>query len=178
MTIAIAVKANDGVVIAADTQEGSGFVGGLKSDQSKIRAYENTDGEFGVCAISGAGWGDYIDALSDKLGQVFLDHGRDSIDDLQGRFERCLVRFHRQHILPYAAYPDHDRPAVQMLIAIQSRKIVNPQILVTRNSAIHRCALRHGRRWRAVRESHPWEIPDARPGVEDCRVLGLRDLGG
>jgi 20S proteasome alpha/beta subunit len=52
MTIALAIKANDGLVIAADTQESYGFI---KAPQAKVRVYEGY-GPYGsiesVCAIT------------------------------------------------------------------------------------------------------------------------------
>src|SRR5437867_2820643 len=75
MTIAIGLMAQEGLVIAADTQEGTGYAGGLKADQPKVMTFvhPHVKNERCACAISGAGDAGYIDALAQNIGQIFMD---------------------------------------------------------------------------------------------------------
>ncbi|HEV3139507.1 MAG TPA: hypothetical protein VGY57_03270, partial [Vicinamibacterales bacterium] len=70
MTIALGILADDGVVIAADTQETIGY---SKLNQGKIAAFghRRPDGNWRHCLFSGAGPAVYIDACRDQFMKAF-----------------------------------------------------------------------------------------------------------
>src|SRR5438132_4917979 len=80
MTIAIGLLAQDGVILAADTEES--IPDYLKRHQGKIMTTEVSittdsigtviDYSKGVMAISGAGDADYLDSISQDMCSVFM----------------------------------------------------------------------------------------------------------
>ena len=58
MTIAVGILASDGVVIAADREEGDGY---LKTDTGKVSQTFKGTAPIGSIAITGAGTGPYLD---------------------------------------------------------------------------------------------------------------------
>ena len=124
MTIAVGIVANDGIVVAADTEETSGY---LKTEQTKILTVlcsppvndKNVRQLSGSCLISGAGNSDHLDALKDELALVFLQNPTASSPlEIKSAFGKCLKSFYRDHIIPFAAFPIEDRPDVSMLMAV------------------------------------------------------------
>jgi hypothetical protein len=126
MTIALGILAEDGIVVAADTEESAGT---LKSETTKILyvlgeipagdpgASNPAPPSSGVCLISGAGDSGYVSTLMLELADVFLDDKTRVQKPLQQAFEDQIKSFHSDHIIPFAAYPYDDRPSVEMLIA-------------------------------------------------------------
>lgn len=119
MTIAIGLIAQDGLVLAADTQE---TIQGLwKNDQGKIlSAGHSIIGpipDVGYCAISGAGGGEYIDALARQMMERFLANPPVATHaEAQTAFAPVLEDFHAKHILPFGHYPRDDRPHLRLVI--------------------------------------------------------------
>jgi hypothetical protein len=135
MTIAIGILARDGMVVAADAEESTGDY--MKGTKGKITCWYMPDGEAGTfrgncmtsCVIAGAGNSGYVQALTDKLGDAFRLSKSDTpvrpfTDDdskpsLQREFRETIKRFYKDHIIPFASYPERKRPDVEMLIAVQ-----------------------------------------------------------
>lgn len=108
MTIALGVLASNGVVLAADTEMSWGDA--RKTEGSKIVVIENAG-----LAIAGAGDGGFIDALSQELQHTIVRSTSDKISDIGRAIQANLVRFYREHILPWND-PQLD---VSLLIALE-----------------------------------------------------------
>jgi hypothetical protein len=120
MTIAIGLLAHDGLVVAADTQET--IPGYWKLEQGKIAAVVRAirGGKPGrsraACLLSGAGNGEYVDALVRTLIERFRGEPHlDTVDEVQPAFAQILEGFHAKHVLPFAAYPRDDRPNFKLI---------------------------------------------------------------
>jgi hypothetical protein len=122
MTIAIGIKARDGLVVGADSEESTGF---LKSSQQKLmplylgmQVGSNPSPPTGVCVFTGAGDGGYIDAITEDLMEILYDqtlHGH----LLKKALGKRLKEFYKDHVIPFAAFPENDRPSMELLIAVQ-----------------------------------------------------------
>jgi len=144
MTIALGIIAHDGIVVAADTEETTGY---MKSSQTKILSvlggmtvgepnetvsmeYKKDD-PLGACAITGAGNSGYIDCIGMKFAEEFAGNpGK----DLEYVFGKCLKEFYDEHVIPFAAFPDHDRPQLEMLVAVH--RMSRSNLFVTDRSTI------------------------------------------
>ena len=133
MTIAIGVLADNGIVVAADTEESDGY---LKSSQSKIRVSSASAvigvwsgpgqslpepspmSDVAVSAIAGAGTGPYIDVLSGELWQWCLANASAPSDKVINGLTEIIGRFYAKHIVPFALFPPNERPEVALLIAL------------------------------------------------------------
>jgi 20S proteasome alpha/beta subunit len=116
MTIALGILAKRAVILAADTQET--IQGYWKINQGKIRA---ANASVGAILLSAAGSATYCDALMQTLERDFLRNDSTGVlDDWEPRFAERLKLFHAEHVIPFAAIPDHnDRPSVSALVAVQ-----------------------------------------------------------
>ncbi len=132
MTIAVGMLANDGIVIASDTQESTGDY--MKGARTKMMSFASLDlgdnkgrapSKSGTCTVAGAGDSGYVRALMQNIGDTFLSNpdapsykvmGKEI--DLQVKFEDCLKSFYKEHVIPFAAYPSRDRPDVEFLIGL------------------------------------------------------------
>jgi hypothetical protein len=123
MTIALGIMAQDGLVVGADSEESTGF---LKSTQQKLMPLflgmqiggNNAHPPTGVCVFTGSGDGGYIDAVTEDLMEVMYDeslHGH----MLKKALGKRLKEFYKDHIIPFAAFPEDDRPSMDLLIAVQ-----------------------------------------------------------
>jgi hypothetical protein len=135
MTIAIGVRANDGLVIGADSEESTGF---LKNTQQKLMPFymgmqlgSNPAPPSGICVFTGAGDGGYIDAITEELIDVASDQQLRGVA-LKKAFGKRLKEFYRDHVVPFAAFPENDRPSMELLIAVQ--KEVNALYVTDRNT--------------------------------------------
>jgi hypothetical protein len=132
MTIALGILASDGIVVAADTEESSGY---LKNETTKIlNVIGPKDILGGSCVISGAGDSGYVSSSMFELADVFLDNKTLRGKVLQQTFEDSIKKFHDDHIIPFAAYPTEDRPAIELLIA--HNRVNNPTLLISEKSAV------------------------------------------
>ena len=142
MTIAIGLRAHNGLVIAADSEESTGDY--MKGTKGKISCfYSQDDSKKGTfagdcvdsCVIAGAGNSGYVNALTNELGKVFLSNPTLPIyvpptfadmakDTLNLKFEVCLAAFYKKHIIPFAAFPERKRPDVEMLFGIQRKNLI------------------------------------------------------
>ncbi len=121
MTIALGLLASDGLVIAADRQETHGNL--IKLDQSKLHAtatLTHLDGraahkENRAFVVAGSGDGHHIDAVGlDILRSAFSWEPPGNFADL---LNGILKDFYRDHILPFAQYPEQQRPDVELILA-------------------------------------------------------------
>jgi hypothetical protein len=115
MTIALGILADDGVVLAADTEESTGY---LKNETTKIlNVLGGKDVLKGSAVISGAGDSGYVSAAMVGLADVFLDNKTLHSKELQEAFESYLRESYKDHIIPFSSYPQGERPAIEMIIA-------------------------------------------------------------
>jgi 20S proteasome alpha/beta subunit len=146
MTIAIGVMAEDGIVVAADTQESTGVL--LKGDKQKMVSFGtgmSTDAKSvrsGACVIAGAGDSGHTRSLIDQLGFVFMTERdlpvmalpNNKTKSLMREFRSCLQSFYKEHIIPLAAFPRRERPDVETLIAFYRN--YQPHLYYTEKTAI------------------------------------------
>src|SRR5256885_9651317 len=99
MTIALGIIASNGIVLAADTEETMGVAGYSKTDQTKILGYFSADNQrpLGACFISGAGDAGYIEALSQTLGRVFVNHPSLTERPLERQLGKEWKKFYQDH---------------------------------------------------------------------------------
>ena len=121
MTIGIGILANDGIVIASDTQEsGSSLLKGEKTKMLSFSSFNLGTPELGsmagACVISGAGDSGYVRALTEKMGGAFLDNKEGRSEEIKNKLEEILARFYKEHVIPFASFPSKDRPDVELLI--------------------------------------------------------------
>jgi hypothetical protein len=118
MTICIGLLAQDGVVVASDSQESFGF---LKGDTQKIMVALDSEAP-ATFAISGSGDGPYVDAISLDLVNIALDHKGKPPKDLQTGIQNHLTKFYENHVIPFSNYPTEERPDFDLLFANGSKK--------------------------------------------------------
>jgi 20S proteasome alpha/beta subunit len=114
MTIAIGILAYDAVIIAADSQL---TAGDWKLNESKVygSSYKADEGVL-TLGMTGAGYVANLKAFWQDL--VENTHERPQTEaELQGHCRKTIAAFHQDHILPFAAFPDHARPGVDLILA-------------------------------------------------------------
>ena len=114
MTIAIGLLASDGILIATD-REASDSV--RKVDEGKVRGCCVSSPPYDSLFIAGAGHGDYIDAVTDKLLGAFPNGPMSSVSELMVRLANQNRDFYRENVLPLSRYPSEERPDYSLLIA-------------------------------------------------------------
>jgi 20S proteasome alpha/beta subunit len=142
MTIALGILADDGLVLAADTEETYG--GYAKLDHGKIQpAAYFKDGHGQVAWTAGAGHSGYIDAFTQTLGLALAEGSRERRDPAL-TFKLALREFYADHVLPFAGYPAEERPDFESLIAYVSDDDAPPRLFQTSfNALIETQADRH-----------------------------------
>ena len=138
MTIAIGFRANDGVLLCADTQQS--ITGGVKTYDGKVNTHLFSDGKkyriaFGV---AGAGDLDYITTASAKLMDDFPEckNSKEVKLILEGRW----LEFFNKHIAPWAYFPRDDRPYVELLISVSGTNNLHPALYHCAGTAFHSCS--------------------------------------
>jgi len=133
MTICIGLLASDGIVIAADSEEGDSY---LKRSQEKIFPWmgnvssgPNAKPPESACVLTGAGDAGMIDAFTHKALKGL--HAGMMEGELLDYFENEIRDFYERHMFPRV-----NPPAFQMLIGTFSR--VSTAIFVTYGSTIRR----------------------------------------
>jgi 20S proteasome alpha/beta subunit len=113
MTIALGIIASDGIVIAADREQGDGY---LKGDIGKILHTFRGRDPIGWTAITGAGSGPEIDEVSKLLTNAFCVEGPRTSDDATA----ALVAEHRAYyekvVVPFASASQLDCPDYSLII--------------------------------------------------------------
>lgn len=108
MTIALAVSASDGLIMATDTEESAdGF---WKVEQGKMRLGHNADVATRyerAYAVAAAGSAGLCDALMEKIVDVLaaappVQPSAASITAVKREIETVATEFHNRHILPLA----------------------------------------------------------------------------
>ena len=104
MTIALGVLASDGVVLAADTQESSGY---FKGFALKIHsAMTQTNGQSTVnsaVAVTRAGSGVYLDVIAAKIITDFHSHQDSDVAAFEAHLKDRVKEFHRTYVTPLPA---------------------------------------------------------------------------
>jgi 20S proteasome alpha/beta subunit len=112
VTIAVGFRCNDGIVLAADTQETiSGY---MKQHEGKITTCWM--GDFSI-AIAGAGTTDYIETAVAAITRPD-ELQFDSLLQIEHALRDKLLAFFNRHLLPWSSYAENDRPSVDLLIAV------------------------------------------------------------
>jgi hypothetical protein len=106
MTIALAIRASNGIVVAADTEVSSTGTW-MKGAQGKISCFFVHDSEWvgwvDSCIVAGAGDAAHVQSLTDKLGYQFQGEDpllpantltKDGGPTLQSAFGDCIRRFY------------------------------------------------------------------------------------
>jgi hypothetical protein len=107
MTIAVGILASDGVVLAADTQETSGYFKGhgLKIDSAMTQTAIHSTLRSAV-GVTGAGPGVYLDAVSHEIIQRFHQHQDTTLAAFEGHLKESLGEFYAMHVTPLQPYID------------------------------------------------------------------------
>jgi hypothetical protein len=112
MTIAIGILASDGIVLAADREEGDGY---LKEDQGKITWKMKMEQPIGACAITGAGDGPYLDEVGSQLSDIFTDDTEGSENSVIPKLRNAHRAYYRQTVVPCSQF--QQAPDYSLLIA-------------------------------------------------------------
>ena len=113
MTIAVGVRATDGIVVAADRQETVGY---QKNDTGKITASWKRN-PTGSPIVTGAGTGTYLDSVAQRLQAWFGDDKTAGTAKEIGDAINAVNRmFYTETVLPFSTFPDHDRPDYSLLV--------------------------------------------------------------
>jgi 20S proteasome alpha/beta subunit len=96
MTIAIGIRCSDGIIIAADREEGDGY---MKNDVGKIRATVRLKSPIGQIAIAGAGSGPYIDEVSKILTDEFAEENS-GLDEITNKHRN----YYSEIVMPMSVY--------------------------------------------------------------------------
>jgi 20S proteasome alpha/beta subunit len=119
MTICIGIVASDGVVIAADREEGDGY---LKNDTGKISVVFKGTVPIGQFAVTGAGTSANLDEAGNLLRNAYSDNHDPEVGESE--VVSALAKAHRDYytetILPFDAYPRDERPFYRLLIGCDS----------------------------------------------------------
>lgn len=100
MTIALGMLAQGGIVIAADREQSDET---LKSEQGKIHSFWRVNR--GTVAISGAGNGPYLDAITSEIQEWFMDDETKFKSSEFGKEVRGKNHeFYTKSVLPFAPY--------------------------------------------------------------------------
>jgi 20S proteasome alpha/beta subunit len=116
MTIAIGMRCRDGVIIAADREEGDGYT---KNDVGKICATFRGIQPIGQIAIAGAGNGSYIDEVSKVLTDEFCEEGS-GLKHLVGKHRS----YYTETVLPMAVQGTN-APDYQLIIGCVGGNVSN-----------------------------------------------------
>jgi 20S proteasome alpha/beta subunit len=133
MTICIGLLASDGVVIAADREEGDGY---LKNDRGKIRLSCRLRGPNGSIAITGAGDGPSLDEVSKLMGDVFCSQDERTSDDTIAALHNEHCRYYRKKVIPFAPSPS-DRPDYALIIGCMDGQTLGKKLFYTSKLAFN-----------------------------------------
>jgi hypothetical protein len=116
MTIALGLLAKDGLVIAADTQET--YSGLFKMDQGKILGTRlgPADAALGFVTVTGAGSASHLDSINQELCSQVSELTNPSIDKIERTVKKTIRDFHVEHITPFGAWPEFDRPGCSLVV--------------------------------------------------------------
>jgi 20S proteasome alpha/beta subunit len=111
MTIVVGFTCNDGLVLCADTQETiSGYI---KTYDGKVST--SVYRSLAICVV-GTGTSDYIAAAREQLTDGFPDCN--TFEELRTEMETRLLTFFDKNLARWSAFPEHERPSVELLIGV------------------------------------------------------------
>jgi 20S proteasome alpha/beta subunit len=113
MTIAIGLLCNEGLVVAADTEEVLG--GYIKTSTEKMRVMER---EGYKLTITGAGESDFIGCFCDELEEALDENEPKDIKAIYKVLRATQLQYFRNHLAPYSSFPSDDRPNPDLLIGL------------------------------------------------------------
>ena len=132
MTIAIGLRANDGIVLCADTQHTvSGYI---KTYDGKVDVNIFRE-PFLAFALAGAGTDDYIKTAKQALMSAFPEECNTMVAVESILRERWL-KFFSEQLGPWASFAERDRPSVELLIAATGHKLY-PKMFYCGGTAFH-----------------------------------------
>jgi 20S proteasome alpha/beta subunit len=117
VTIGAGFICKDGIVVAADTQESTGYAGYMKGEKFKIDYSEQREWSI---AITGAGDSTYVEMCAQKILRSCAISENSPCPSYYG-LENIAMEVFQRHLLPLAAYPTSDRPVAHVLIALQQK---------------------------------------------------------
>jgi 20S proteasome alpha/beta subunit len=113
MTIAIGIRASDGIIIAADREEGDGY---LTNDRGKIlQTFRGID-PIGWISIAGAGDGPAIDEVAKLLTNRFCADTERTAELVKAALRNEHRAYYKTTILPFARMPQLERPDYALII--------------------------------------------------------------
>src|SRR3989442_91338 len=112
VTIAIGLLASDGIVLAADREEGDLY---QKIDQGKIRARYQDAAPYNTMMVGGAGSGAYADAFSEEVLQWFSKTHPFDTESIETALRTLNKTFYKEHVIPLGTYPAQERPDYALL---------------------------------------------------------------
>jgi hypothetical protein len=113
MTIALGMLASDGVVIAADREEGDGY---LKTDIGKISHVFRGLNPIGSIAVAGAGEGPAIDEISTLLSDIFCTDKERNGGEIKEELTNAHRTYYKETVLPFAIQHQSERPDYALVI--------------------------------------------------------------
>jgi hypothetical protein len=116
VTIALGIIGPFGVIIAADSEEGTLTAGDLKSSTVKITgehhfvvaAKDKRLPEHKAILVSGAGDSGYLEAIKQHILEDFAEKAVKSIGDADRVIRRRIKTFYEDHVAPFAAFRELD----------------------------------------------------------------------
>lgn len=129
MTIAIGVLCSDGLVLAADREEGDGY---LKNDTGKIYHMARFVPSLAWLSVTGAGDAAALDEISKLLSDTFTERDEERTSDEE---QEALVRRHRSYyrevILPFSKQPSNERPDYSLIIGTVRQRGLGAKLFTT-----------------------------------------------
>jgi 20S proteasome alpha/beta subunit len=113
MTIAIGIRASDGIVIAADREESDSY---LKNDVGKILQTFRGRSPIGWIGIAGAGNGPEIGEITKVLTDTFCADVERTAEETKSALRNEHRAYYKQTILPFSKQPQFERPDYDLLI--------------------------------------------------------------
>ena len=112
MTIAVGVIGPFGIVLAADSEEGAGSAGDLKSSAVKITGRHILGAAdppaHKSILISGAGDCGYLSLLKQHIVDDFESDEADSIESLDTKIRERVDSFYQRHVVPFSDFRNTD----------------------------------------------------------------------
>jgi hypothetical protein len=110
MTIAAGFVCKEGIVLGADSQE---TIRGFTKELSKGKVETGIYANFTI-AFAGAGSSDYIRTAIQNV-EWGISKCK-NVRELQKQLRERLLDFFNEHLAPWAYFPEHERPTVELLI--------------------------------------------------------------
>lgn len=141
MTIALGMLTPRGVIIAADSQEGTGFAGDMKLSAHKImtglHVNTNVPSDRGSIAVSGAGFVGHLEFIKQEIIAAFNQNKDLPITSFDSELKRIIKDFYTEHVIPFSQYPPAERPEIELIIGAQRRR--ERRLWVTDMTTVRTC---------------------------------------